>query len=37
MLDKWVKKKSPKLFMTDDADAGINALHTVWLDAIVLS
>ena len=37
LSDAWGKKKSPKLFMTDDADAEINALHTVWPDAILLS
>ena len=30
------KDKGPVLFMTDDADAEINALHTVWPDAKLL-
>ena len=30
------KDKGPALFMTDDADAEINALHTIWPDATLL-
>ena len=37
LSDAWGEKKSPKLFMTDDADVEINELHTVWPDAMLLS
>ena len=35
-FNKRGKDKGPVIFMTDDADAEINALHAVWPDAKLL-